>query len=91
MNYTRKQLERVSPRRHGLRLWTARLHRLWKVYLRFAAAFAGVMGALVLAVQYFVVLPVFALAAKRAARRDGGADRGWTDARGRPHSLKAQY
>src|SRR5262249_2216257 len=70
MNYTRKQLERVSPRRHGLRLWTARLHRLWKVYLRFAAAFASVMGALILAVQYFVLLPVFALAAKRSARRE---------------------
>ncbi len=45
MNYTRKQLERVSPRRHGLRPGTARLHRVWKVYLRFAAAFASVMGA----------------------------------------------
>jgi rubrerythrin len=88
MNYTRKQLERVSPRRHGLRLWFARLHRLWKVYLRFATAFASVMGAVILAVQYFLVLPVFALAAKRAARRD---PLGWTNAAGRPHSLRAQY
>ncbi len=88
MNYTRKQLERVSPRRHGLRLWTARLHRIWKVYLRFAAAFASVMGAVVLAAQYFLVLPVFALAARRQARRE---PRGWTDTRARPHSFTGQY
>ena len=74
MNYTRKQLERVS-RRHGWRLWTARLHRLWKVYLRFATAFASVMGAIILTVQYFLILPVFALAAKRSARREA---KGWT-------------
>jgi hypothetical protein len=88
MNYTRKQLERVSPRRHGLRLWAARLHRVWKVYLRFAAGFASIMGALVLAVQYFVVLPIFALAAKRQARRE---TRGWIDTRERPHSFTGQY
>ena len=79
MNYTRKQLERVSPRRHGLRLWAARLHRLWKVYLRFAAAFASVMGGVILTVQYFVVLPVFAFAAKRAGAARGCA--GGRDAR----------
>jgi len=91
MNYTRKQLERVSPRRHGLRLWGARAHRLWKVYLRFAAAFASVMGGLILAVQYFVLLPVFAWAAKRAARRELAEGRGWVDAAGRAHSFEAQY
>ena len=74
MSYTRKQLERVS-RRHGWRLWTARLHRIWKVYLRFATAFASVMGAVILTVQYFVVLPIFAFAAKRSSRRE---PRGWT-------------
>ena len=88
MNYTRKQLERVSPRRHGVRLWWARLHRLWKVYLRFAAAFASVMGGVILAVQYFVVLPVFALAAKRQARKE---PRGWVDGRGKTHTLTGQY
>lgn len=88
MNYTRKQLERVSPRRHGLRLWTARLHRVWKIYLRFAAAFASVMGAVILTVQYFLVLPLFALGAKRQARREL---RGWTDTRERPHSFTGQY
>jgi rubrerythrin len=88
MNYTRKQLERVSPRRHGLRLWTARLHRVWKVYLRFAAAFASVMGAVILTVQYFVILPVFAWAAKRAGRRE---PRGWADTAGKAHTLGTQY
>jgi rubrerythrin len=88
MNYTRKQLERVSPRRHGLRLWGARLHRLWKVYLRFAAAFASVMGSLVLLVQYFALLPLFALAAKRSARRE---PQGWVNAAGRSHRFEAQY
>ena len=75
-------------RRHGLRLWTARLHRVWKIYLRFAAAFASVMGAVILTVQYFIVLPVFAWAAKRAGRRE---PRGWTDAAGRAHTLGSQY
>jgi len=91
MNYTRKQLERVSPRRHGVRLWWARLHRLWKVYLRFATAFASVMGAVILAVQYFLVLPLFALAAKRQARRELQGGGGWTDARERPVSFTGQY
>jgi hypothetical protein len=90
MNYTRKQLERVSPRKHGLRLWVARLHRIGKVYLRLAAAFAGVMGALLLAVQYFVVLPVFAWAAKRAERR-ARIPSGWTDVERRAFSFRTQY
>jgi len=45
MNYTYSQLKRVSPRRHGLQLWIARLTRLWKGYLRLAAAIANVMEA----------------------------------------------
>jgi hypothetical protein len=88
MNYTRAQLERISPRRHGLRLWAARLSRMWKVYLRFAAALAGIMGTLLLTVQYFVLLPLFALAAKRSARREPA---GWTDTRGRPSTFTGQY
>lgn len=78
MNYTLSQLKRVSPRKHRVRLWWARLSRLWKGYLRVASAIANVMGGIVLAVQYFVVLPVFALLAKRAARRELP---GWVDAR----------
>jgi len=87
MNYTHAQLKRVSPERHGLRLWTARLSRLWKGYLRIATAIANVMGGVVLTVQYFVVLPLFALMAKRAARR---LPSGWTAAR-RGSSLGSQY
>jgi len=70
MRYTRSQLERVAPTRHRLHLWMARASRLWKGYLRVAAALAGVVGTAVLLAQYFLLLPIFALLAKRAARRE---------------------
>lgn len=70
MRYTRTQLERIAPDRHSRHLWLARASRLWKAYLRLAAALAGVLGTLVLLAQYFLVLPVFAILAKRAARRE---------------------
>jgi rubrerythrin len=70
MTYTRKQLARLSPRRQGLRLWQARAGRLWKTYLRIATALAALLGTVMLAIQYFLVLPIFALFAKRAARRE---------------------
>jgi rubrerythrin len=90
MNYTLSQLKRVSPRKHGARLWWARLSRLWKGYLRFASAIANVMGGVILAVQYFVILPLFALMAKRAAKRQLP---GWVDARGTTQgaALNTQY
>jgi hypothetical protein len=90
MNYTRKQLERVAPKKQGLRLWLARLHRVFKLYLRFAAAFAGVMGAVVLAIQYFTVLPIFAWAARRAERR-ARVPSGFVDVTGRATSFRSQY
>jgi hypothetical protein len=68
MNYTRTQLARVAPR--GLPLWRARAGRLWKGYLRLAMQVAGVLGGVILLVQYFVLLPVFALLARRSARRE---------------------
>jgi len=71
MSYTRRQLARVAPRKQGLRLWQARAGRLWKEYLRVASALAAMIGTLVLGIQYFVLLPPFALLAKRAARREG--------------------
>lgn len=89
MNYTLAQLARVAPRRHGLLLWRARLSRLWKAYLRVMSAVAGVMGSIILTLQYFVLLPVFALLAKRAARRE---PQGWISVppeRDRP--LESQY
>ena len=70
MNYTHSQLKRVCPRKYGMRLFVARASRLWKGYLRLALVVAGFMGGLVLLAQYFVVLPLFALLAKRAQRRE---------------------
>jgi len=70
MNYTHAQLKRVCPRKHGVRLFWARTKRLWKGYLRIATALAGVIGALLLLAQYFLLLPIFAILVKRAARRE---------------------
>src|SRR5262245_3213050 len=75
MNYTLVQLTRVAPQHHKRRLWRARLGRLWKAYLRVAAALAGLIGGLLLTIQYFGLLPPFAWLAKRAARRER---EGWT-------------
>jgi len=70
MNYTLAQLNRVAPRQRGMYLWRARLGRLWKAYLRIMAAIAGVIGSVLLIVQYFVLIPPFAFLAKRAERRE---------------------
>ena len=89
MNYTLTQLVRVSPERHRRHLWRARFSRLWKAYLRLAVAIAGVLGGLLLTIQYFVVLPPFAFLARRAARRER---RGWKAvAPERNGSLTSQY
>ncbi len=87
MNYTYQQLVRVAPRGHGWPLWRARLNRLWKGYLRLAVALAAVLGSLMLLAQYFIILPIFAVLAKRAARRDPP---GWFE-RNRPATLRGQY
>src|SRR5262245_41050311 len=70
MTYTRKQLARLVPARHGLALWRARAGRFFRAYLRVAAAVASFAGGLILTVQYFLLLPPFALLARRAARRE---------------------
>ena len=89
MNYTLTQLARVSPERRRTRLWRARLTRLWKAYLRIASAIAGVIGAAILTIQYFVVLPPFAWLSKRAARRE---QPGWkTIAPERNECMTRQY
>ena len=89
MNYTLTQLARISPRHHRRHIWRARLSRLWKAYLRLASALAGVIGTLLMTLQYFVLMPPFAWLAKRAARQE---HIGWTpvapDAR---DSLTRQY
>jgi len=43
--------------------------------MRLATALAGLMAGIVLTLQYYLLLPPFALLAKRAARRE---PRGWT-------------
>jgi hypothetical protein len=89
MNYAFSQLARVSPQDHRWRLWRARLSRLWKAYLRLAAALGSVMGTLLLTIQYFVLLPPFAWLAKRAARREPS---GWTPSTAASNdSLEKQY
>ena len=70
MNYTLAQLVRVSPNRHRVLLWRARLSRLWKGYLRLALALAGLISGLILTILYFTLLPPFAYLAKRAARKE---------------------
>ena len=70
MNYTRAELARVSPAKQGRLLWTARLSRLWKAYLRFAVALAGLIGSVILTLQYFILLPPFAWISRRAAKRE---------------------
>jgi hypothetical protein len=90
MRYTRSQLERIVPGRHRWHLWLARASRLWKGYLRVATAIAGLLGTVVLVAQYFLVLPIFALLAKRAARRERP---GWSAPvrREGPAALESQY
>ena len=70
-------------------VWQARGNRLWKRYVRMAAALAGVMSGGMLLLQYFILLPPFAWFAKRTERREAA---GWTTiARGRNASPTSQY
>src|SRR2546428_1528141 len=56
MNYTYTQLTRILPKSYRRQVWQARASRLWKRYLRVAAAVAGVLGVAILTIMYFVVL-----------------------------------
>lgn len=87
MTYTHQQLTRVAPRKSGAVLWKTRLGRLWKAYLRIAAAVVGLLGTMILILQYAVLLPPFALLAKRYARRE---PQGWFPARSST-PLRSQY
>jgi rubrerythrin len=75
MNYTYTQLARVLPASYRRQVWQARGSRLWKRYVRVAAAVAGVIGGAILTILYFVALAPFAWVAKRAQRRE---PIGWT-------------
>ncbi|MGO9711120.1 MAG: ferritin-like domain-containing protein [Polyangiaceae bacterium] len=88
-NYSYTQLKRISPKHYGLHILWAKLGRAWKAYLRLAAAVASVMGAVVLTVQYFVVLPLFAFMAKRSGKKELP---GWIESRAAGQaSLRSQY
>jgi hypothetical protein len=89
MRYTLQQLRRLEPRRHGWILWRARLTRMWRLYLRFAGALGALFGGVVLTIQYFVLLPVFALLARRAARAE--PEGWWAIPPERAGRLKGQY
>jgi hypothetical protein len=78
----------VSPKKYRRYVWWARGSRLWKRYLRLAAAVAGLLGGLVLTLQYFVLLPPFAWLAKRAERKEGY---GWIAIRSEPRPPTSQY
>lgn len=89
MNYTYTQLARVLPRSYRRQVWLARASRFWKRYLRIAIAIASVIGAAILTIIYFVVLPPFAWLARRAERRERP---GWTPSpRGPDESPTSQY
>src|SRR6266849_136531 len=89
MNYTYTQLARVSPRSYRWHVWRARASRLWKRYVRVAAAVAGLLGTAMLLAMYFIVLPTFAWLAKRAERRESP---GWTAiSRHGNHEPTSQY
>lgn len=70
MNYTYTQLTRVSPHAYRRQVWRARANRLWRRYVRIAAAIAGGIGSVLLTAMYFIVLPPFAWLAARAEKRD---------------------
>jgi rubrerythrin len=70
MTYTHQQLMRLAPQDHRRVLWRARLRRAWRLYLRLAGGLAALFGAVVLTLIYYLLLPPFAFAAKRAAGRE---------------------
>ena len=87
MNYTYTQLARVSPHSYRRQIWMARASRLWKRYLRVAGALASAIGSMLLLLQYFLVVPAFALMARRSARRE---PEGWAPTR-RPTPPTSPY
>jgi hypothetical protein len=70
MNYTYTQLARVLPASYKQQVWQARASRLWKRYVRLAAALADLLGRGVLTTMYFSLLAPFAWMAKRAERHE---------------------
>lgn len=88
MNYSYSQLVRIAPHKSRRLVWRARLSRLWKRYLRAAAAVTSILGWAMLTGVYFAALPVFAWFARRAARREPV---GWRPIVQRAESPMSQY
>jgi len=88
MNYSYSQLVRIAPQKSQRLVWRARLSRLWNRYLRAAAAVAAIFGWVMLMALYFLALPLFALIAKRAERREPA---GWRPISQGPESPTSQY
>lgn len=70
MNYTYTQLARIAPQSYRRQVWLARASRIWRRYVRVAAALADVIGVVILTLMYFIVLPPFAWFARGAQRRE---------------------
>jgi hypothetical protein len=88
MNYTLSQLTRIAPERRPMLLWRARFGRLWKGYLRLMSALADAIGTVILTLQYFILLPPFALLAKSTAKKEPC---GWTPVSAGHDRLESQY
>ncbi len=88
MNYTYMQLARVAPATHRRHVWMARGSRLWKRYLRVAAALASAIGGVLLLFQYFVLVPPFAWMAKRMERKEPA---GWRSIPPGGGTARSQY
>ncbi|ANI79939.1 MULTISPECIES: ferritin-like domain-containing protein [Sphingobium] len=70
MRYSHAELTRLAPQRADQALWRARMRRLWRAYMRFALIVAAMMSRLILTLLYFLLLPPFALVAKRTGRQE---------------------
>jgi rubrerythrin len=81
MRYSHAELTRLAPDHVRRALWAARLRRLWRAYLRFALILADMISRVLLMLIYFLLLPPFALVAKRAERRERP---GWHECEARP-------
>ena len=66
-----RALATLRPPLTGSARALGRLGRLWKGYLILATGLAGMLGAVMLTVQYFVILPLFAWSAKSRPPRVG--------------------
>ncbi|WP_340314029.1 ferritin-like domain-containing protein [Rhizorhabdus argentea] len=81
MRYSRAELSRLTPDHAHRALWSARLRRFWRAYLRLALILADLISRIILTLLYFLLLAPFAWVAKRTARTEAP---GWRDCSARP-------